>query len=346
MRDTTIPSIGRRAFLCTGLAAAALGGPRFAHALTAVPRQRVIVDNDFSGDPDGLFQLAHHLASPSVEIPFVIGSHIHVGDFLDGSTRQAENAVAKVRELQATMNLPRRPPAVQGRQAALLKDEPPGMTEAARRIIAEATRSDTRLPLYYAAGAGLTDLAAALMLEPSIGGKLKLVWIGGMEHDDMLPGVPPRHDPEYNFTIDPVAAQWVFNHSDVEIWQVPRNVYRQLIISHAELAAGLRGAGKLATFLIRELERVSVIMKGGLGETYILGDSPLVTLTALQSSFEPDSASSAYVVRPTPRLTDDGRYVPAPDGRPMRVYQSIDTRLTFADMHAKFAQVGRAERVR
>lgn len=26
-----------------------------------------ISDNDYSGDPDGLFQLAHHLLSPSVD---------------------------------------------------------------------------------------------------------------------------------------------------------------------------------------------------------------------------------------------------------------------------------------
>lgn len=342
MHALAMPSVGRRTFLRACVAAAAAGIPRPSPALAAAPRARVIIDNDFSGDPDGLFQLAHHLASPSVEIPFVIGSHIHVGDFLDGTPHQPANAVAKVHELYAAMALRRRPPAVAGRNTALPKDGPPTADDAARRIIAEALRTDTHLPLYYAAGAGLTDLAAALMLEPRIGSRLKLVWIGGMEHDDMLPGVPPRRDAEYNLTIDLAAAQWIFQHSDIEIWQVPRNVYRQLIISHAELVGCLRGAGRLGTFLIAQLERVLALTKDGLGETYILGDSPLVTLTALQSSFDPDSSSSAYVVRPTPRIADDGRYVPVSDGRPMRVYQTIDTRLTFADMNAKFAAIGRA----
>jgi hypothetical protein len=27
------------------------------------PRMRVIIDNDFGGDPDGLFELVHHLLS-------------------------------------------------------------------------------------------------------------------------------------------------------------------------------------------------------------------------------------------------------------------------------------------
>jgi hypothetical protein len=55
----------RQLLVGLSLAAAALATPGLA-AIT--PRQRIIIDNDFGGDPDGLFQLAHHLASPSVEI--------------------------------------------------------------------------------------------------------------------------------------------------------------------------------------------------------------------------------------------------------------------------------------
>src|SRR5215204_2055881 len=65
---------------------------------TVAPRMRVIVDNDFSGDPDGLFQLAHLLLSPSVEIRAIIGSHLNVADGFDNSKTQAENAAKKARE--------------------------------------------------------------------------------------------------------------------------------------------------------------------------------------------------------------------------------------------------------
>lgn len=339
--QATTGAPSRRGLIVAGaalLAAAALGDE--AAALTARPRQRVILDNDFSGDPDGLFQLAHHLASPSVEIPLIVGSHIHVNDFLDGSTTQADNAVAQVRAIYERMTLSRKPPVIAGRNAAPAPGAPPEATPAAKAIIAEALREDAR-PLFYCAGAGLTDLAEALRLEPRIASRLKLVWIGGHEHDDLLPGVPRRKDAEYNATIDLPAVQTVFNDSAIEIWQVPRNVYRQLMISHAELTAGLKPAGRLGTYLLDQLERVVSTPKISLGETYILGDSPLVTLTALQSSFEPDSASSAYVVRPTPRVVARAQYEANPNGRPMRVYTTIDTRLTFADMFAKFAAAGR-----
>lgn len=331
----------RRRALVFGLAgfAGLAISPWQALARSAGPRQRVIVDNDFSGDPDGFFQLAHHLASPSVEIPLIIGSHIHVGDFLDKSETQADNAVARVNELLATMRLARLPLVVAGRNAVPAPGSKPEATPAVRQIIAEAMREDTKLPLYYAAGAGLTEIATALAVEPRIARRLKLIWIGGMEHGDLMPGIPARHDLEYNLTIDLAAARSVFNDSDVEMWQIPRNVYRQLIISNAELNAGLRSAGALGKFLSSHLERVQQTVRANLGETYVLGDSPLVTVTALQSSFEPDSASSNYVLRPTPRLTPEGTYAPFAQGRPMRVYTSIDTRLTLADMFIKFADV-------
>ena len=63
------------------------------------PRMRVIIDNDFGGDPDGLFQLVHHLLSPSVEIRGIIGSHLKPGDGFDPSKETATNAKKKIEEV-------------------------------------------------------------------------------------------------------------------------------------------------------------------------------------------------------------------------------------------------------
>src|SRR4051812_9959182 len=59
------------------------------------PRMRIIIDNDFGGDPDGLFELVHHLLSPSVEIRGIIGSHLRAGDGFDPSKETATNARKK-----------------------------------------------------------------------------------------------------------------------------------------------------------------------------------------------------------------------------------------------------------
>ncbi|RZJ83368.1 MAG: nucleoside hydrolase, partial [Chryseobacterium sp.] len=84
------------------------------------------------------------------------------------------------------------------------------------------------------------------------------------------------------------------------------------------------------------MERL-VKVKYPIGETYIIGDSPLVLLTALQSSFEADPSSSDYVLRPSPVIDDAGFYKLNKTGREIRVYTRLDTRLMFDDFFAKLS---------
>ncbi len=132
----------RRSMLKGSLMFAASFSLRAQKLNTAVtPCMRVILDNDFGGDPDGLFQAAHHLLSPSVQIPFVIGSHIHPHDLGRSSSTQAEDAVAMVRRLCSTIELEHEPLLIAGRNQAGMYA---GESTAAQHIIAEAMRNDTK----------------------------------------------------------------------------------------------------------------------------------------------------------------------------------------------------------
>jgi len=64
-----------------------------------------------------------------------------------------------------------------------------GPSDAARAIAAEALRDD-KLPLIVTCGGPLTNIAAALKLEPSIAKRMTLIWIGG--------GAYPEGGWEYN----------------------------------------------------------------------------------------------------------------------------------------------------
>ena len=176
-----------------------LGTAPWAEAALTAPRARVIVDNDFSGDPDDFFQLVHHLLSPTVEIPFVVASHLRPGDPMDPSGRSAQNAERLANEICTLMGLEHDGLVVRGAEEALRDRRTPRRSAAARRIVDEAMREDTDLPLYYAAGGGLTDLASACLLEPRVARRLTLVWIGGAEPPGTVappPGV--ERAPEYN----------------------------------------------------------------------------------------------------------------------------------------------------
>ena len=310
------------------------------HAAPAViqPRSRVILDNDYAGDPDGLFQMAHHLLSPSTQVRAVVGSHLHANEAFVPQGNQAASSAAKARELLSVMGLADRHAVIAGSEGALQSDKPPA-SAASDAIIAEALRAEA-LPHFYCAGAGLTDLATAWLREPRIGRHLTLVWIGGPEYPGIWYPPPKEERSEYNLTIDIKAAQIVFGKTDIDIWQVPRSTYRQMMVSYEELLDKVRPSGVLGDYLVRQVERVMEAVQkvpsiGNLGEVYILGDSPLVTLTALMSPWTPDPSSSLYVTRPCPRINDQGEYVARPDGRSIRVYTQIDTRLTFEDLYSK-----------
>jgi purine nucleosidase len=102
-------------------------------------RLRVIRDNDYSGDADGLFQLAHHLVSRSVEVRPGIGRSLVRVTLFDPSRESAVNVVRKAEEIIGLLGL--------SDNAALSSATTPIPSGGARAIIAEAMRTDTGLPL-------------------------------------------------------------------------------------------------------------------------------------------------------------------------------------------------------
>lgn len=300
------------------------------------PRIRVITDNDYSGDPDGLVQLAHLLLSPSVDLRAVVGSHLAPGDPFDPSDQTATNAAKKADEVIALAGKAGTISAVAGSNAALADRRTPDGSAGAQAIIDEAMRADTSGPLYVLVGGGLTDLASAYLEQPKIAKRIVAIWIGGPEHKGLASPPPEASEVEYNTAIDVNAARVVFD-SPIPLWQVPRDAYRQALASYPELQANLTGSD-LGNYLYSALDGIRTLAASAglnIGETYILGDNPLVLLSALQSSFQADPSSSFYTSLRAPRIDKDGQYVPNRRGRTIRVYTQIDNRLMFDDLFAK-----------
>jgi inosine-uridine nucleoside N-ribohydrolase len=301
------------------------------------PRQRVLCDNDYGGDPDGLVQLAHHLLCDSVDLRCVIGSseapfHVDTKKSRDAAVVGARRVVEFIGRDDV--------PVLAGPSEPLVDRSTPQPSAASDAIVAEAMRDDTTVPLFVTCGGGLTAVASAWLVEPRIAERLTLVWIGGPEHPGLASPPPGAPSVEYNTSIDLAAAQVVFNDSNLDIWQVPHDAYRQVLASRSELLTRMRSAGPLGEHLFDSLGDMARLMAGfgvHLGETYVLGDSPLVLLTALWSSFDPAPASCRWVVRPRPRFTDSGDYETAADGHPLRIFTQLDTRLLLEDLYAKLA---------
>lgn len=297
------------------------------------PRSRVVYVNDLSGDIDGLFATVHAILSPAIDLRAIVGT----GTGTPGETAQRSAELAN--EMLAAMKRTGRVKTYEGSTGKLTAPDAPIRSPGTQAIIDEALRTDTTLPLFVAVGGGLTEVASALMLEPRIAERMTLVWIGG--------GTPNVGKQEANFSIDPIAARHIYNATTVPIWQLPSDVYKTCVISDTELQAYVAPCGAIGAWLYTKIFEMSGKLgkyKLNTGETWTLGDSPLVVLTALNdwvpsgmgSRFEYlRTGSSRFEEMIVPRLDENGSPTPQVQGRKMRLYISIDTRLMFGDFFAK-----------
>lgn len=299
------------------------------------PRSRVLIVNDISGDPDGHFSTVHAFMSHSTDVRGFVGS----GTGNPGETPQESVRLAK--EILQHMGLSGRIPLHLGGEGKLRDAKTPIRSAGAQAIVDEAMRTDTKLPLYVTVGAGLSEVASALLIEPRIADKFTLVWIGGNPGADW--------NDEFNFNIDRTAVQVVFNDFPVRIWQVPSDVYGSCQVSWTEVQVNVAPHGKIGAWLYDKLNAISkTLSPRNTGESWTLGDSPLVLLTALTSwvpsNYSPGNqlplefertGSSVYEEPFTPRINPNGIAEPRSSGRRMRLYKTVDLRLMFEDMYAK-----------
>ncbi len=333
----------------------------YANTVLAQGRIKVILDNDFAGDPDGLFALAQLVESPSVDIRAIIGSHLHQGENWTAKGKpSATTAVENANTLLSMMGKEGKYKVAEGSNTALCDTRTPIRTAATDVIIKEAMECSPRNPLYVLCGGGLTEIASAWMLNKDIVRRIILVWIGGAEYPGHTP--PPGAKLEYNTTIDTKAAQVIFNQSDISLWQIPRNAYRQCLISRSVLRARTTGnnsmtkqkgteakrkssVAKQKEFVVKQKSSVAEYLLSLLdshigpdkpAECYVLGDSPLVLISALQSNWERDACSSGYSFQPRPTVNDKGEYNFGDTKRSaVKVFDRLDTYLMFEDMFAK-----------
>jgi hypothetical protein len=287
----------------------------------SIPQQaasRVNVDNDFAGDPDGLVALAHQLLSPKTRTVLVTASLLdaRLAGFAGiDPARTAASGARKARALLQQLGWRNGLPVVAGAETFGAGKEQENA--AARAIVSEAMREDP-LPLVLACGGPLTNVAAALRLNPAIAGRMTLAWTGGAS--------APGGGVEYKLSTDLAAARHVLEESALPVWQVEEGEYKRFQVSVAELTATLRPIAPAGQWLYEQYLHLPPFVK--LGGSLALGDSALVSLTALSPELTP------YTNRPARRILDDSRHGDEIDGRQLRVCHSIDVRLNFSDFIA------------
>ena len=292
--------------------------PKYSFDVPDPKKIRLIINTDAKNEADDQFAIVHALLTPKFRIKGIIAAHFGTRR-TQYSMQESYDEVLKVlsfMEMQDEIDVYR------GAVEALKDKSTPQPSEGADLIVREAMADDPR-PLYAIFLGPLTDMAAAYLAEPRIAGRVTVIWIGG--------GAWPAGEVEFNLSNDIHAANVVFK-SDLQLWQVPRNVYSTMRVSLAELQAKVEPCGRIGEYLFRQMVDLNNALAGNarwpLGESWSLGDSPAVGLLL-------DPHGYCYEWVPAPYFTQDMTYVHEQNNRPIRVYTSIDARFILEDFFSK-----------
>lgn len=286
-------------------------------------RARLILNTDAKNEADDQYTIVHALLTPTFDFHGIIPAHF--GSIKSKtSLRDSHDEVMKILDLMNLKDSVRVEPGAEGS----MPDEKTPMASAGARLIIEEGMKDDPRPLYVAFLGPLTDMAAALLMEPRLNERnICVVWIGG--------GQWPVGGREYNLSNDIHAANVVMK-SKVQLWQIPMSVYRMMAVSYAELMERVYDRGAIGKYLVEQLIDWNLRMHAGPIEHRSLGDTP-----ALSVILNPNGGISEWL--PAPEFNSLMNYVHTGANRPIKVYHSIDVRYILEDFYAKLNRFTRGE---
>jgi inosine-uridine nucleoside N-ribohydrolase len=288
---------------------------------------RMIVHTDCKNEADDQFALAHHLMTPKFIVPGILCGHFNrvPREYGDGNTAKA--SVDEVNLVLDLMGLSEAYPVFEGAGRALEDEKTPIPSPATEFIIQEAMKDDDK-PLYISMLGAITDLASAILLKPEICERMTAIWIGGGEY--------PKGGTEFNCWQDIAAANVVMS-SSMALWQVPKNVYKQMAVTLAELQVRVKPYGKIGRYLFEQMVEFNEMHANvhwphwPHGEIWGLGDNPTISVLLQESEVE-----DVYDMLPAPNICYENlTYDHHGKNRDIRVYKTVDSRLCMEDFYAK-----------
>ncbi len=276
---------------------------------------RVIIDTDAKNEVDDQFAIVQAALSESFDMKGFVAAHFG----REKSPHSMQDSYDEIVKVLSMLGEHGNIPVYHGAEDALLSENEPKDSEGARLIIEEAMKDDER-PLFVACIGAITDMASALLLAPEIADKnMTVIWIGGRDY--------PSGGWEYNLKNDIAAANVVFK-SKVNLWQVPRNVYRMMPVSLAELINRVYPCGEIGKYLAENVIRFNNASVARPTEYRILGDSPSIGLMLYDDC-------GKWTWQPAPEIGENMNYIHNGKNRPIRVYETIDARFILEDLYAK-----------
>lgn len=286
-------------------------------------RPRVVLDTDTYNEIDDQFALAYLLRSEDILAP----EAIYAAPFHNRRSSSPGDGMEKsYQEIEALLERLGRPdfPHFRGAAQLLGDDRRPVESPAVADLVERATTAtehggaDPGRLLVVAIGA-ITNVASALLAQPSIVDRITVVWLGGNQI-----GWP--HQREFNLHGDLRAAGVVFD-SGVPLYVMPTvPVSSHLTTTREELSAHLDPEDRLCAFLAERFADYAP-------KNASVWSKEIWDVAAVAWAARPETVASLAV--PTPVVSTAGEYVTDPRRHLSRFAYRIDRNAVYADLFAR-----------
>ena len=204
--------------------------------------------------------------------------------------------------------------------------ETPVLNPASGDLIERAQAAPEGEILYAAAIGAITDIAAALLLDPSIANRIAVIWLGGQ----------PLHWPtadEFNLRGDPAAVRVVLASGAPLLYIPCYGAASHLLTTTAEIDRYVRPQGAIGEYLAD--------IFGAHDRQYPGASKEIWDLAAIGALLNPAWTPSS--IAPAPELAADLTWQPSARRHSIGAVNYVRRDPIFADLFAKLAQFARGD---
>lgn len=206
--------------------------------------KKVIIDADTGNEVDDLYAIVRGLIEPGWDVLGLNATQWQASHWSVPKSMEESYRLNQV--LLSYLQMDGKVKSNRGAEARLYDWGNKSQTSAASNfIVKEAQKSGNEKINVIVLGA-LTNVASAILDEPSITSKIRVYWLGTTY--DFQRGVMKNLD--FNSVMDIQAVDVVFN-SDVELHVIPGNVSSQMTMNWKETEERFRGKHDLLDFLLQ-----------------------------------------------------------------------------------------------
>jgi inosine-uridine nucleoside N-ribohydrolase len=218
-----------------------------ARAPTPAAPRRLIVDSDTANEIDDLFAISRVLMEPGLRVEGITSAQWHTqGDAPRDTVGPSQRLNETILRLMDRGDVPH--PI--GSNTPLVRPHRPQPSDAARHIISTARETPEGEKLSVAVLGPCTNLASAILMEPSIVPKISCYFIGlRYDHEQRLWGRD-----EFNTNNDPNALDLLLNTPGLEFHLMTATTSGALTFEKTVADRHLKGEGGIADYLVQYWE--------------------------------------------------------------------------------------------